>query len=179
MSIVLAAENGGFNPLAVEPGLYVWTTLAFLTVLFALAKWVFPKLQDSLTDRENKIAEEISEAEKTRQEAERILTDYKAKVAAAREETAQMIDEARGSAEKVRQELVARAEGDARLIVDKARRQLTGERERILTELQGQLAEWSAAIASQIVQKELSPDAHLDMVERFIEDVRKSEAATK
>lgn len=176
MSIVLAAE-GGFNPLAVEPGLYVWTTIAFLTVLFVLAKKVFPKLQETLADRERKVREEIVAAESTRKEAEKVLADYKARVAAAREETAGMIEEARAAADKVRQELIARAEGDARLIVDKARRQLAGERERILGELEGSLAEWSTAIAAQIVQKELTPDSHRDLVDNFIADVRKSEAA--
>ncbi|HVL51333.1 MAG TPA: F0F1 ATP synthase subunit B [Actinomycetota bacterium] len=176
MSIVLAAE-GGFNPLAVEPGLYVWTTIAFLTVFFALAKFVFPKLQEGLADRERKVRDEIKAAESTRQEAEKILADYKARVAAAREETSGMIEEARAAADKVRQELIARAEGDARLIVDKARRQLAGERERILGELEGSLAEWSTNIAAQIVRKELTPDSHKELVENFIADVRKSEAA--
>ncbi len=179
--VLLATEaaegEGGFNPFDPEFGLVVWTGVAFLTVLYLLAKKVFPKLQEGLADRERKIADEIKAAEKTRAEAEKILADYKSRVAAAREETTGMIEEARAAAEKVRQELIARAEGDARLIVDKARKQLSGERERILSELEGSLAEWSTNIAAQIVQKELTPDSHRDLVEGFIADVRKSEAA--
>jgi F-type H+-transporting ATPase subunit b len=88
-----------------------------------------------------------------------------------------MVEEARGAAEKVRLDLIARAEGDARLIVDKARKQLAGERERILNELEGQLTEWSTTIAGQIVQRELNPESHRDLVDGFIADIRKSEAA--
>lgn len=88
-----------------------------------------------------------------------------------------MVEEARAAAEAVRKDLIARAEGDARLIVDKARRQLTGERERILGELEGQLAQWATTIAGQIVQKELNPQSHKDLVERFIGEIRTSEAA--
>lgn len=170
-------EGGGFNPFEPEFGLIVWTAVAFLTVLYLLAKKVFPKLQEGLADRERKIAEEIKSAEKTRADAEKILADYKARVAAAREETSGMIEEARAAAEKVRQELIARAEGDARLIVDKARKQLAGERERILGELEGSLAEWSTTIAAQIVGKELNPEAHRGLVDSFITEVRQSEAA--
>ena len=126
MQLVLLATEAGeggtsFNPFEPEFGLVVWTSVAFLTVLFLLSKKVFPKLQEGLADRERKIAEEIKAAEATRAEAEKILNEYKSRVAAAREETSQMVEEARGQAEKVRQDLIARAEGDARLIVDKAR----------------------------------------------------------
>lgn len=176
MGVVLAAE--GFNPLSVEPGLYIWTTIAFLTVLYVLAKKVFPRLEEGLADREAKIKGEIEKAESTKIEAEQVLADYKERVAAAREESSRMLDEARQSAESVRQELVERAEGDARLIVDKARKQLAGERDRILGQLEGQLAEWATAIAGQIIQKELSTESHRELVESFIREIEEQEKAT-
>lgn len=170
------AVEGGFDPFAPEPGLYVWTSLAFLIVLTFLAKKVFPKLQEGLADREAKIKGEIEASEALKKDAEAILSDYKSKVAAAREETTQMIEEARAAAEAVRVDLIARAEGDARLIVDKARKQLAGERERTLAELEGQLAKWATGIAGQIVQKELTPDSHKDLIDGFIRDIRKEGA---
>lgn len=175
--LAVVAEGGRFNPLTPIPGLYVWTTISFLTVFFLLAKKVFPKLQEGLADREAKIKGELEEAEETRKEAERILADYKARVSQAREETARMIEEARSQAESLRHELISRAEGDARLIVDKARKQLAGERERIVNELEGQLGEWSTAIAGRIIQKELTPQAHRDLVDGFIQDLKQGEAA--
>ena len=180
--VLLATEaaegEGGFNPFEPEWGLVVWTAAAFIVVLYLLSKKVFPKLQEGLADRERKIADEIKSAEATRAEAEKILADYKSRVASAREETTRMVEEARAQAEKVRQDLIARAEGDARLIVDKARKQLAGERERILGELEGSLAQWSTTIAAQIVQRELNPESHRDLVEGFIRDIRQREAAT-
>lgn len=170
-------ESGGFNPFEPEFGLVVWTSVALAVVLYFLSKKVFPKLQEGLADREQKIKGEIEEAETLKKEAEKILADYKSKVSSAREETNQMIEEARAAAETVRLELVARAEGDARLIVDKARKQLAGERDRTLSELEGQLAKWATAIAGQIVQKELTPAAHKDLIDGFIADIRKEGAS--
>ena len=169
--LILAAEEGGFNPLAPEPGLFVWTTIAFVVVLWLLAKKVFPKLEEGLADREKKIAGEIERAEKTRAEAEKVLADYKARVSQARDEANQIIEEARQSADSVRQEIVSKAEGDARLIVDRARRQLDDERDRALSELHSQLAQWSLDIASRIVEKELSPDSQKALVDQFIQDL--------
>jgi F-type H+-transporting ATPase subunit b len=176
MSLILAAEGGKFNPLAPEPGLFVWTTIAFIAVLYLLSKKVFPKLQETLADREQKIKADFEKAEKTRAEAERVLEDYKAKVAQAREEANRMIEEARQSAESVRKELIAKAEEDARQTVDKARNQLDAERDRALSELHSQLAEWSTAIAAQIVDKQLDPQSHKDLVEQFIKQIEQEAA---
>ncbi|MEO7804463.1 MAG: F0F1 ATP synthase subunit B [Actinomycetota bacterium] len=176
MTLLAIAEEGGFNPLDVETGLYVWTTIAFLVVLFFLAKRVFPKLQEGLADREQRIKADLERAEETRLDAERVLEDYKSRVAHAREEANGIVDEARQAAETVRADLIQRAEGDARLIVDKAQKELAGERDRTMAELQTQLASWSTQIASQIVQKELTADSQRDLVDAFIRDVQSKEA---
>lgn len=166
---MILAKEGGFNPLNVETGLYVWTTVAFLVVLYFLAKKVFPKLQEGLADREQRIRADLEQAEETRKEAERLLEDYKARVAQARDESNRIIEDARLAADTVRKDLISRAEGDARLIVDKAQKQLSGESERALSELQTQLAQWSAAIASQIVEKEVNAKTHQKLVDSFID----------
>lgn len=170
--LTTSAEGGnGFNPFLPDPGLYIWTAVAFFTVLYFLAKKVLPTLQKGLADREQKIKSEIEEAEALKRDAEEILSDYKVKVKTAGDETTRMIEDARAAAASVRDDLVVRAESDARSIVEKARRQLVGERERTLSELEGQLAEWAVAIAGQIVQKELTPGTQSDLIDEFIKDV--------
>lgn len=176
MTMLAIAKEGGFNPLNPEPGLYVWTTIAFLFVLFVLAKKVFPKLAEGLADREQRIKADLERAEETRLDAERVLDDYRSRVAQAREEANGIVDEARQAAEAVRADLVKRAEAEARLIVDKAQKELAGERDRTLNELQTQLASWSTEIASRIVQKELTSESQRDLVDAFIRDVASEDA---
>ena len=178
--LLAIAEGGaeGFNPLAVETGLYFWTTLAFLVVLFLLARKVFPKLQEGLADREARIREDLEKAESTRTEAEKILEDYKSRVAQARDEANSIIEESRQAAEQVRRDLISRSEGEARLIVDKAQQQLAGERDRALGDLKHQLAAWSTEIAERIVERELTPQAQQDLVDAFIRNVQKEGASS-
>lgn len=172
--LVLAAEKGpNLNPFNPEYGLFVWVTIAFLIVFYVLAKKVFPKLEETLADREQRIREDLEKAETTKQEAEKVLEDYKARVSQAREESNKILEEARATAETARKELVTRAEGEARLIVDKAQKDLSGERDRAMSELQAQLAQWSTAIASRIVERELNPEVQKELVESFIQNVQK------
>ncbi len=175
----LAAEEGvDLNPFKPEFGLIVWGGLAFLIVLFVLAKKVFPRLEETLADRERRIKESLSDAEATREQAERLLSDYRTRVAQVREEASKITEEARASAEAIRKEMVTKAEAEAREVLTKAQAQLAGERERVVGELERQLATWSSDIAGRILERELSPQAHRDLVEAFIREVtaRPSEA---
>lgn len=172
-SLIQAAEEGGtFNPLEPQWGLAVWVTLAFIVVFYFLAKKLFPRLEEGLADRERRIKGDLEKAEGTRQEAERVLEDYKSRIAQAREESNRIIDEARQAAESLKADLTKRAEGEARLIVDKAQKELSGEKDRAMAELQAQLAAWSTEIASLIVQKELTPESQRQLVDAFIRDVQ-------
>lgn len=170
---VLAAEGGvNLNPFEPQFGLYVWTLVAFAAVFYMLARSVFPRLQETLADREQRIKEDLEKAEETKRDAERVLEEYKARVAQAREEANRVIDEGRQSADAVRKDLIARAEAEARLIVDKAQKSLRGERDRAVQELQAQVAEWSVGIASRIVARELNPESQRELVETFIREVQ-------
>lgn len=178
MSFVLAAaEEGGFNPFAPEFGLPIYVTVAFLIVLYFLAKRVFPILEETMADRERRIKLDLEQAEETRAEAEKILEEYKARVNQAREESNQIVEQARQDADRVRRELVERAESEAREIVARAQEQLQSERDRAVSDLQRQLGQWSSDIAGRIIGRELNPDSHRDLVESFIKEVGPPESS--
>lgn len=177
--VQFAAEEGPFNPFRVSDfALVFWVLLAFVAVLYVLARKVFPRLEETLADRRRQIQEDLEKAEQTRKEADRILEDYKARVAQAREEANRIGDEIRSSAQASAKEMIEKTEAEARLIVDKAQKELEREKERAVSELQHQLAQWSADIAGRIVGKELSPEAHSDLVESFIRDVQKGNSGS-
>lgn len=169
--MLILAKEEGFNPFAPEWGLPIYVTIAFLVVLYFLAKRVFPMLNETLADRERRIKLDLEKAEEVRAEAEKILEDYKARVAQAREESNRIIEEARQSADSMRKDLVSKSEAEAREIVTRAQEQLQSERDRAVTDLQRQLAQWSSDIAGRIIGKELNPEIHTDMVEAFIREV--------
>lgn len=176
LAIQLAAEAEGgppdLNPFKLSDfGLYVWVSVAFLVVFILLGKKVFPKLEETLADRERRIKESLEQAEDTKRQAERLLEDYRKRVSEVREEANKMIEESRKTADALRKELVEKAEAEAKAIVAKAQQQLSGERERVIGQLEGQLAQWSTDIAARIIGKELTPAAHRDLVDQFIREV--------
>jgi F-type H+-transporting ATPase subunit b len=176
-ALVLAQETGktpDLNPFKVSDfGLYIWVSVAFLVVFVLLGKKIFPKLEETLADRERRIKASLEEAEDTKRQAEKLLEDYRARVAQVREEANRMVEESRKTADGLRKELLEKAETEARAIVTKAQQQLSAERERVVNQLEGQLAQWSTDIASRIIGRELTPQAHRDLVDSFIRDIER------
>ena len=67
------------NPLVqVDPGLYVWTILTFLVLLTLLAKFAWGPLLQALAAREATIRKSLADAEKARQELERLNQESEA-----------------------------------------------------------------------------------------------------
>lgn len=149
----------------------LWGAIAFAIVAGVLMKLVFPKIRQAIEQREAEIAGSVEEADRTRQEAQRMLADYKAQVANARSEANQIIEEARQSAEQVRKELIAKAEQDAQGVVAKAQADIETERSRMMDELRGEVSELAVALAEKVVGRSLDRSAQQQLVDDYIREV--------
>ncbi|MGH7425051.1 MAG: F0F1 ATP synthase subunit B [Candidatus Methylomirabilales bacterium] len=182
LDAVIAAEEGGgpdLNPFKPEFGLYVWVTIAFIVVFYMLAKKVFPRLDETLADRERRIKKSLEDAETTKREAEKLLDDYKARVAQVREEANRIADEIREQAKASAREMISRTEAESREILTKAQAELSAEHDRTVGQLRNELAGWAVEIAGRIVQRELSPEVHRDLVDAFIREVAQQQEASR
>ncbi len=143
--------------------------IAFLILFAALAKIAFPGLRKGLQSREDAIRGELERAEQARLESEQKREEYEKQLANARAEADRIIREASEAADGVRQERVAKAEEEARLIIDKARQDAGQERDRVFAELQRTIADLSLEAAKRVIEQELAnPDAQRQLVEKFI-----------
>ena len=79
-----------------------WVALAFLLFLGLLAYLgVHRKLMDSLDARQGRIKSELDEARRLREEAERLVADYKARQQAAGAEAEAIVAHAKAEAERI------------------------------------------------------------------------------
>ena len=71
-----AAGSGNF---LVQPGLgvMIWTLIAFGVTVLLLRRLAYPRIQSALEKRARAVAETIDAAERTRQEADKILEEYR------------------------------------------------------------------------------------------------------
>ncbi|TVR23887.1 MAG: ATP synthase F0 subunit B [Nitriliruptor sp.] len=167
---VLAAENGGVQLLPDWSEL-IWGSVAFAILLGLMLKFVFPKLMETLEERANSIQGRMEEAEAKYLEAERSKADYEASLADARGEADRIIEEAKSAADELRREARSRAEAEAAQIIERATAAVVSERDRVLSELRGQVGALSVELASRIVEREVDASTHEALVDEYIEQL--------
>ena len=166
----LAAENGGINLLP-DASELIWGTVAFVILLALMLKLVFPKLNETLEERGAAIQGRMEDAEAKYQEAERARADYEESLAEARGEADRIIEEAKAAADDLRNEARSRAEAEAAQIIERAQSSVASERDRVLSELRGQVGALSVELASRIVERELDASPHEALVDEYIDQL--------
>lgn len=164
-------EEEEHNPILPEADELIFGSLAFLLVFVVLARYAFPRLNQGLKQREDKIRGDLEGAEEARKEAEASLQRYEQQLQEARAEAGRIIEEARKTAESMRRDLLAKAEDESRAVVARAQEEIRAERDRAIQELRGQLAEWSVELAGRVVGASLDKQRHLQLVEEYIDEV--------
>jgi len=88
--LLAAAEGGsaGGGSFLVTPslGLMIWTLIAFGVTFWVLKKFAYPKIEEALDKRAALISESLDSAERQRVEADKLLADYRQRLAEAREQ---------------------------------------------------------------------------------------------
>ncbi len=159
------------NPILPATNELIWGSIAFLILFALLARLVFPRLGDALTNRTNKIQGDLEQAERDRTEAARLLAEYHAQLAAAREEASRMLEEARRNAEQVRRDLLSKAQEDANRVVERAQEEIQAERNRAVSEIRSQAAGLALDLAGRVIGESMDDERHRRLIERYIEEV--------
>ncbi len=177
--LTLAAEEaeegggGGLDLLLPPFNELVAGIIAFAIVFFFAWKWAVPAFNKMLEQRQQAIAGQLSDAEKAKQEAETLLTDYRAQMADSKAEGNRIIEEARGTAEQMKSEVLAKAQSDADQLLAKAREEADAEKDRALVDARKEVGAISVDLASQIVGESLNADTHQALVDRYLADLEK------
>lgn len=149
----------------------IWGTLAFLIFLAIVGKLLWPKIQEALEGREQKIRDDLEGAENARAEADKVLEEYRGKLAEARDEANKILEEARKTAESLRREILAKAEEEAALIVDRAKDEVEAEKRQAIGDLYREAGKVSIELAEKVVGHSLDREAQMTLVDQYIADL--------
>jgi F-type H+-transporting ATPase subunit b len=176
--LLAASEGEGEGGSAADLLLPAWPELvagiiAFAIVFFFVRQWVWPALNRTMEQRQAAMQGQYSEAEKAKQEAESLLSDYKAQLADSKAEGNRIIEDARATADEMKAEVLAKAQADAEQILAKARDEANAEKDRALADARKEVGSISVDLASRIVGESLDKDTHQALVNRYLADLEK------
>ncbi|MGB1056626.1 MAG: F0F1 ATP synthase subunit B [Flavobacteriales bacterium] len=137
-------------------GTVVWSTIAFLVVLFLLRKMAWGPILTALKEREESIATALNEADKARSEMSALQADNERLLQEARVERDGMLREAREMADKLVADAKGKAKEEAAREAESAREAIATERKAAVAELKSEVAKLSVSIAEQLIRAELA-----------------------
>lgn len=161
----------GANPLLeVSPGLMIWTVVVFLLTLLILKKFVFGPVGEAIEKRRSSISASIQEAESSRDEAVRLLDEYKAKLAEARREADELREAGRREGERQKTEIVGQAQEQRERIVSDTQTQIDAQAQAAVAGIRDDVVVLALTAAEKVTRKSLSDDDHRALVEEALAD---------
>jgi F-type H+-transporting ATPase subunit b len=161
------------NPLVqTDPGLFIWTIVTFLVLLALLAKFAWRPLLEALDNRQNAIRKSLDDAQRAKQELERLNAESAQIIQRARGEADAIITQSRADGDRLREEIRQKARAEADNIVKNAERQIQLETTRALEQLRHEAVDLSVMIASKIIQRNLSKEDNARLIDDALRQVQ-------
>jgi F-type H+-transporting ATPase subunit b len=172
--LVLAATESeeGLNPLVrVVPGLMIWTLLAFVVALLVLRKYAWPQITRILDQRQHQIEESIDAADRTRQEADELLAEYRQRLADARAQADEIVAKAERAGEVAEREGLEAAKTKREELLQQTRRDIEAETQRAIQEIRREVADLTVAATEKVTRKTLSAEDQKRLVEEALSEL--------
>jgi F-type H+-transporting ATPase subunit b len=152
-------------------GTIIWTSIAFLTVLFILKKMAWTPILKSLKEREDFITDSIKSAENANAQLSLLKADNEKLLAEARVERDRILKEAK----ELGDDIVAKArkvsQEEQQRIMAKAKEEIESEKSAAISELKKQVVNLSIQMAETVLKKEFE---NKDQQSKLVEENLKS-----
>jgi F0F1-type ATP synthase membrane subunit b/b' len=165
---VLAAEEGGNKWGILLP---IGRVFNLGLVIFVLVLVARKPLKEFYESRTLSIHEQLSEAQRAREQAEAKLADMEARMARLDDELSVLKTAAEKEAQAEYQRLVAEAERDAEKIMDRARQEIDGMTRAANIELKAHAAELAVRLAEEKVRAEITDEDRNRLFGRFVKQL--------
>jgi F-type H+-transporting ATPase subunit b len=157
----------------VQPGigLMVWTLVVFIVSMIVLKRAAFPRISEALDKRQHAIEDSIDSAERTRTEAQELLSEYRERLKEAREQADEIVMRARKSGEDHEREAREQAKTAREEILEQARRDIQAETARAISELRSEVAELTILATEKVTRKTLDSGDQRRLVEDALNEL--------
>jgi len=160
--------------LSINPGLIIWTIIIFVILLFLLKKIAWGPLIKALNNREDSIKSAIENAEKQNNEARTLLEENKKQLAESTNEARKIIDSSRNAGNKLRDEILAKANEDTRKMVEQAKREIEQKEQSALENLKEEISDLAIKAAEKIISESLDENRQKKIIDDFLNKISKN-----
>jgi F-type H+-transporting ATPase subunit b len=166
------------NPLVQpDPGLYIWTIIVFLVLLFLLMKFAWKPLLAMLEKREDNIKQSLDDAEKARDELANVKEDTEKLLNEARTESQAIVAAGKKNVERMQEEIVDKAQSKSDALLADAKKQIQLEKDRAITDVRAEVVNLSMQVAEKLIKKNLSKEDNLKLINESLSSINQKNEA--
>ena len=169
------AEAGGGGSALITPhiGLIFWTLVTFLLLLFLLSKFAWGPILGAMNAREEGIKDDLENARREREDAQRLLEEHRALINLARKERADAVEAGRRDAERLKAEILDEAGKQRQQLMKQAEKQIDAGLRQARAELKGEAADLAIQAAGKLMGKNLDDATQRRLVENYLTDLER------
>ena len=160
-----------FEQLGVDWGKLIVQAINFLILLWLLQRFAFKPLMRIMDERSSRIRNDLDDARRLREEAERDRETYRSQLGRARDEARAILEEANNVAARIREQSLLDAEGQNTQLLQRAREEIGREKQAAINELRREVADLAIMAASQVVRRNLDGADQRRLVEEALSRV--------
>lgn len=160
-------EQLGINPIFLLSQIVNFAVLAFL-----LRRFAYQPILNVLDQRRERIEKGLEDARLTEEARANAETERQEILAAARVEAQGIVAEANQRGEAQAAKLVAEAQAQAQDMLEEARADAQAERDRMLSEIRGQISALAIAATNQLIGASLDERRQMELVDAFFSGVK-------
>ena len=169
IAITAASKDSGGSFL-VKPGigLMIWTLIVFGLSMVVLARFAFPMIAEALDKRQHAIEDSIDTAERTKQEAEQLLAEYRERLTEARQQADEIVARAKRAADVHEREAKESSKTARDEMLEQTRRDIEAETRRAIQEIRREVADLTVRATEKVTRKSLDEGDQRRLIEEAL-----------
>lgn len=166
-----AEEEGGSFLVSPNVGLMLWTLIAFGVSMLILRKFAFPAIGAALDKRAATIDESLNAAVRTKEEAETLLEEYRARLKEAREQAEDIVARSRKAADSTLEEARTAAKEYGEEQREATLKEIEGAKQLALDDIRKEVADLTVIATEKVTRKTLDDADHRRLIEDALGEV--------
>ena len=145
--------------------------IAIFVLFLILSYFLFNPARKMLQDRQNKIRNELDDAQNNMEQAARLKEEYEAKIRDIDKEAEEILSDARRRALENENEIIANAREEASRIMERARSEARLEKQKMADEVKQEMISIAAMMAGKAVAASMNADIQDSLVNETLKEI--------
>ena len=154
-----------------EVNIVILTWLAFVILLVILKKYAWQPILSALDAREAAIRKSIEDADRAKEELNKINETRAQMIAEAEHKAREMLEQARKAAVEAAKMIEQKARSEGQILVENALREIKAEKEKAQASFRSESVHLVVELASKLIQENLDTKKNRELVDKLVKEI--------